>query len=160
LTEIPSTATFDLAVLHNVLEHVTDPLTILRRMAGAVRVGGYLLISVPNLDKVAVHGEMKYCIRAGVHVLAYTRACLEWLAADAGFAIVSDRSEVSSSQRHLIVIAQRCASPVAKPLHPIRDVHRALASFAAMHPTPAANRLLPVRVQAALMDLRRTRWRV
>jgi SAM-dependent methyltransferase len=160
LTEIPSTATFDLAVLHNVLEHVTDPLTILRRLAGAVREGGYLLISVPNLDKVAVHGEMKYCIRAGVHVLAYTQACIRWLAADAGFEVVSDRSEVSSRQRHLIVIAQRRAVMVAKPVHPVRDVDRAIASYAAVHRTPVAQRFLPVRVQAAFLDLQRSRWRV
>jgi SAM-dependent methyltransferase len=160
LPEIPVSAAFDLAILHNVLEHVTDPLAILHRMAGAVREGGFLLISVPNLDQVAVHGEMKYCIRAGVHVLAYSRLCLNWLTADAGFEIVADRSEVSSRQRHTIVIAQRRASPVPKPGQPVAGARRALASYADARDQRSVMHLLPVRVQAALLDLRRTRWRI
>lgn len=161
LEEIPTSGAFDLGVLHHVLEHVTDPLTILKQMAGAVREGGFLLISVPNLDSVSVHGEMKYCIRAGVHVLAYTSACLTWLAAEAGFEVVSDRSGLSEErQRHRVVLARRRVSPVPRPSAPLDAATRALARYAATREDRSALRLLPVRMQAAVLDLQRTRWRI
>lgn len=161
LVEIPSTGNFDLAVLHHLLEHVTDPLTILRQIAGAVREGGILLISVPNLDEVVVHGEMKYCIRAGVHVMAYTGTCLRWLAAEAGFEVVSDRSGLDQErQRHRIILARRRASPIAKPPVPLDAARRALARYARAHEKRSALHSLPVRTQAALRDLQRAEWRV
>lgn len=161
LTSIPTSGTFDLAVLHHVLEHVTDPLTILKQMAGAVREDGVLLISVPNLDDVAVHGEMKYCIRAGVHVLAFTSACLTWLAAEAGFEVVSDRSGLNTDrQRHRIILARRRLTAVTKPSTPLNAAKRALARYAATRDERSPLRMLPIRTQAAVLDLQRTKWRV
>lgn len=161
LVEIPASGAFDVAVLHHVLEHVTDPRTILRQMSGAVRDGGILLISVPNLDDVAVHGELKYCIRADVHVLAYSGACLAWLAADAGFEVVSERSTLMSDQtRHRIVLARRSAAPVAHPSDPLGSARAALDRYAAGREPASMLRLLPVRVRAAVLDLQRTEWRI
>ncbi len=161
LTDIPVAGAFDVAVLHHVLEHVTDPRTILRKMSGAVREGGILLISVPNLDDVAVHGELKYCIRADVHVLAYTGACLTWLAADAGFEVVSERATLMSDQtRHRIVLARRQTAPVDPPAAPLGSAVAALARYAAARESMSALRLLPVRMRAAVLDLQRTEWRI
>lgn len=89
LREVPQDGRFDLAILHHVLEHVTDPLVILRQLAGATREGGFLLVSVPNLDALPLHRDLDYCIRSRTHVLAYSTECLRWLLADAGFEIVS-----------------------------------------------------------------------
>ena len=161
LLDIPASGAFDVVVLHHVLEHVTDPLTILRQIAGAVRAGGILLISVPNLDEVAVHGEMKYCIRAGVHVLAYSGACLAWLVAEAGFEVVSDRSGLSEDrQRHRIVLARRSETPVARPPAPLDAARRALARYSAAHEPRSFLRVLPVRTRTALLDLQRTEWQI
>ncbi len=159
LTTVPASGSFDLAIVHHVLEHVTDPLTILKQLAGAVREGGILLISVPNLDDLAVHGELKYCIRAGVHVLAYTSACLTWLAADAGFEVVSDRPGLSQS-RQRIVLARRRAAAVAKPRAPLAAAQRALQRYFAASEHRSLLRILPVRTQSAVLDLQRTKWRV
>lgn len=161
LTEIPASGEFDVAVLHHVLEHVTDPLTILKQMAGAVREGGVLLISVPNLDDVAIHGEMKYCIRAGVHVLAYTSASLAWLTAEAGFEVVSDRPGLSQQRlRHRVVLARRRASPATRPSAPLEAARRAIARYWAAQGERSLLHRLPVRMQTAVLDLRRTKWRV
>ncbi|MGE0591885.1 MAG: class I SAM-dependent methyltransferase [Vicinamibacterales bacterium] len=89
LREVPQDGRFDLAILHHVLEHVTEPLAILRQLAGATREGGFLLVSVPNLDALPLHRDLDYCIRSRTHVLAYSTECLRWLLADAGFEIVS-----------------------------------------------------------------------
>ncbi len=162
LTTVPASASFDLAVLHHVLEHVTDPLAILRPLAHALREGGVLLVSVPNLDDVVTHGEIKYCIRAGVHVLAYTSESLRWLLAECGFEVVSDRGGlVPGHVRHRIVLARRVATPVAKPTAPLGAARAAVSRYASRHDRDAwKNRLLPVRMRAALFDLTRTKWRV
>jgi SAM-dependent methyltransferase len=162
LLDVPTSPTFDIAILHHVLEHVTDPLTILRRMADAMHDDAVLLISVPNLDEVSVHGELKYCIRAGVHVLAYTSSSLAWLLAEAGFEPTSDRSSLGAGDRgrHRMVLAARRRGPVARPARPLDAAREALARYAAMHEPRRPERFLPVRTRAALLDLRRTEWRV
>lgn len=42
--------TFDLVTLWHVLEHVTDPVSLVRNAAALLRPGGALCIEVPNLD--------------------------------------------------------------------------------------------------------------
>ncbi len=160
LIEIPTQPRFDVAVLHHVLEHVTSPLEILRQLSNAVVPGGYLLIKVPNLDDVARHGDMKYCIRAGVHVLAYTSACLAWLAHEAGFHVVSDRASLDGSMlRHRTVLARRAESGT-RPDAPLSSARAAFARYAAEREPHAVTRWLPVRIQSALLDLERLEYRV
>jgi len=77
--------TFDFAMLHHVLEHVTHPLTVLRQIAGALRAGGVLFLSVPRLDTLADHGDFKYCLDGRNHVVAFTEASLRYLLTRAGF---------------------------------------------------------------------------
>jgi 2-polyprenyl-3-methyl-5-hydroxy-6-metoxy-1,4-benzoquinol methylase len=160
LSEIPTQPRFDVAVLHHVLEHVTNPLEILRQLSKAVVPGGYLLIKVPNLDDVGQHGDMKYCIRAGVHVLAYTSACLAWLAHEAGFEVVSDRRSLDGTMlRHRTVLARRVDGG-ARPGAPLTAARQAFARYAAAHEPSAFARWLPVRIQSALRDLERLEYRV
>ena len=158
LKAVPAEPRFDLAVLHHVLEHVTDPLDILRAIGGAVRDGGYLLISVPNLDDLASHGEFKYCIRSQVHVLAYSTACLQWLLAEAGFRVVSSQAS-STRARQRVVVARRGAGN--RPPRPLAAGAAALRRyFDGRREELVAPRLLPVRQQAAYADLVRAEWRL
>ncbi|MEQ1575087.1 MAG: class I SAM-dependent methyltransferase [Vicinamibacterales bacterium] len=160
LQSIPAEPRFDLAVLHHVLEHVTDPLAILRSLGSAVRQGGFLLISVPNLDDVAEHGELKYCIRSEVHVLAYSTAALTWLAAEAGFRVVhSGRGPGNPRQR--VVLARREDGLLTRPTAALASARAALASYEAAHPDAVAGpRHLPVRMRAAYLDLEHSEWRL
>src|SRR2546421_5360613 len=50
LDAVPAAPAFDLVLAILVLEHVANPLQLLRQFAGACRVGGHLLISVPRFD--------------------------------------------------------------------------------------------------------------
>jgi SAM-dependent methyltransferase len=160
LAAIPATAMCDVAILHQVLEHVTAPAVILRGMAGAVREGGHLLIGVPNLEAVDRHGEMKYCIRSSVHVLAYTTDCLAWLLADAGFRLVSS-VDAPGGPRRRIVLARRDRNPAPKPREPLEAALAAFARYRRQQRSPVRwTRLFPVRMQAAYADLERSGWRV
>ena len=56
---------FDAVVAADVLEHLYDPWTALKRMAGFINANGYLVISVPHVGHAAViscliNGDFKY----------------------------------------------------------------------------------------------------
>jgi SAM-dependent methyltransferase len=161
LTVPPAEAVFDLAILHHVLEHVTAPLSILRDLAAAVRPGGFLLVSVPNIDDLPEHGDVKYCLRSEVHVLAYTSDCLAWLLAVAGFRVVSD-ARAPGNPRKRVVLGRRENVPLSGPPTPLRSGRAVLARYSATHAASshARPRWLPVRVRAAYADLKRAEWRI
>jgi SAM-dependent methyltransferase len=93
LEAIPGEATFDLVVAHHVLEHVTNPLDVLRQLAAACRPGGHLLVSVPRLDTLPIHRDYKYVLNGTVHVTAYTWPCLQGLLARSGWTPVAPPPE-------------------------------------------------------------------
>ena len=88
LDTIP-TAGFDLVIVYHALERLAHPLDTLRDVSRALRPGGYGLISVPRLDTLGVHGQIRYCLRPGKHITAFTEACLRGLAARAGLQAVT-----------------------------------------------------------------------
>ena len=49
--DLPS-ASFDVVTLWDVLEHVTDPVSFVKRCAGLLRPSGYLFANVPNIDSL------------------------------------------------------------------------------------------------------------
>jgi SAM-dependent methyltransferase len=49
--ELPAGA-FDLVIMNQLIEHVRDPVAVLRRVARALRPGGHLFIETPNLDSL------------------------------------------------------------------------------------------------------------
>jgi SAM-dependent methyltransferase len=86
--ELPAGQTFDLVTLHHVLEHVHEPLAFLRDTV-APRVGGRLLIEVPNFDSLAsrVYGTAWRDLRLEQHVCHYTSASLSRLVTAAGLRV-------------------------------------------------------------------------
>jgi SAM-dependent methyltransferase len=156
----PQDASFDFGVVHHVLEHVTDPLGILRQLAGALREGGMLFVSVPGLDSLPEHGIVKYCLDGRKHVLCFSEACLTGLLARAGFSSLGriDSIELNNLSTHgkplrLRLVARRTSLPLAPALTALRDYARAHRRFVER----ARNSLVPVRVRAAILDQARER---
>jgi len=56
LASPPADGTFDLVFLNHVLEHVIDPADLLRQLAGSLREGGVLFVSVPILQALSLRG--------------------------------------------------------------------------------------------------------
>lgn len=133
---VPDTPMFDLIVAKHVLEHVTDPLGLLRQFARASRIGGYLLVGVPRLDTLPIHRDYKYVINGRAHVTAYTWPCLQGLLARSGWKPVAPPPDRVSKGRgrqtsaRLRVVAQRvkehlepAPSPAAAARGAVRRYH-------------------------------------
>jgi 2-polyprenyl-3-methyl-5-hydroxy-6-metoxy-1,4-benzoquinol methylase len=137
LEAAPQDGSFDLAILHHVLEHVPNPLEILRQLAGSLRVGGILFISVPRLDTVGEHGDFRYCINGRNHLVSFTEACLRGLLARAGFEVAArldapelDRALTGGTPLRLRLLARRTLVPPPVPEKPLSAARRALAAYA------------------------------
>jgi SAM-dependent methyltransferase len=68
---LPAEPTFDLVVLHHVLEHVLEPGGLLRDVHAACRPAAQLVVGVPSFDAVAVTGDFSYAC-SGVHINSFT----------------------------------------------------------------------------------------
>jgi SAM-dependent methyltransferase len=156
----PQDASFDFAILHHVLEHVINPLDILRQLAGALRQGGMLLIGIPALDTLPEHGDFKYCLDGRNHLVAYSRRCLTGLLARAGFITVArlEGSHLDALTKgkplRLRVVARRTQAPIVLEPSPLAPAIEALNRFAHDRRDLAARvrAALPVRMQGAMLD--------
>ena len=135
LDAVPDTPAFDLIVANHVLEHVTDPLGLLRRFSGATRIGGFLLIGVPRFDTLPIHRDYKYVINGRAHVTAYTWPCLQGLLARAGWKSLAPPPDRVSKGRsghtyaRLRVIAQRVEEYVEPARSPAAAARRAVRRY-------------------------------
>lgn len=85
---------FDVVVFGDVLEHLRDPLPVLRQARTLLAPGGYVVISIPNVAHGAVRlqllrGRFDYRptgLLDSTHLRFFTRTNLEALLHDAGFA--------------------------------------------------------------------------
>lgn len=85
---------FDVVVFGDVLEHLRDPLPVLRQARTLLAPGGYVVISIPNVAHGAVRlqllqGRFDYRptgLLDSTHIRFFTRDNLEVLLHDAGFA--------------------------------------------------------------------------
>lgn len=92
-------ATFDVVVFGDVLEHLRDPLPVLRRARSLVAPGGCILISVPNI----AHGDIRLNLLQGqfrytkiglldeTHTRFFTKDSLIEFVHDAGFTMIEMR---------------------------------------------------------------------
>jgi len=135
LDAIPASATFDLVIAHHVLEHLADPLIVLRQLAGACRMDGHLLVGVPRLDTLPIHRDYKYVLNGHAHVTAYTWSCLRTLLARAAWAPVGlPPAEIAKgggrrTTSRLRVLARRVEGPVAEPPRPADEARAAIRAY-------------------------------
>jgi SAM-dependent methyltransferase len=159
----PTQPAFHLITANHVLEHVADPLQVLRTLAAALVDGGFLYVSVPRLDAVAVHGDLKYCINAHRHIVAYTATCLEALFAMAGLTAIALRNDAELDQAltggrplRQRLLARKTGSAPPVPVQPLEPAARALRAFRARQGWRGAALavLVPVRLRANWMHRR------
>lgn len=164
LDAIPDAPAFDLIVANHVLEHVADPLGLLRQFAAACRMGGYVFIGVPRFDTLPIHRDYKYVINGRAHVVAFTWPCLEGLLARAGWAAVAPPPERvakgggRTTCARLHVIARRVEGAPALPPSPAHAARRAMRQYH-VHTTgrPLLERLRWFRLAARASEARRRR---
>jgi SAM-dependent methyltransferase len=97
-------ATFDAVVMTHVIEHVADPLPLLRACRAVLRPGGRLVVTCPNL---AAFGHRRYgaawiALDAPRHEHVFTRASLVALARKAGFETLRARTSVRGAWGNLV----------------------------------------------------------
>ena len=133
LTRIPDEPAFDMIISNHVLEHLPDPMPILKALRQAIKPGGILFLGVPTLDDLPAHGKKKYCINHRHHFSAYTRRSLSALLAQASFRA----TEFPASKG---LHCMRCvAEPTDRPatiVDPLRDA-RAFAEYRRLAAAPA-----------------------
>jgi SAM-dependent methyltransferase len=122
LESIPDAPTFDLIVAHHVLEHLPDPMSLLRQFARAAKPGGFLFLSTPRFDTLPVHRDYRYVINGRAHVTAYTWPCMQVLLGRTGWVpagLPPDRVPKGGGRKtasRLRVFARRSdATPSAPP---------------------------------------------
>jgi SAM-dependent methyltransferase len=90
---------FDVIVLSDILEHITDPLDVLSRHLPLLAPGGHVLISLPNIAIWNVRfallfGRFEYTDTGTLdrtHMRCFTRRSLRQFLADAGLGITASR---------------------------------------------------------------------
>lgn len=94
--------TYDVLVFGDVLEHLADPLPVLRTLLALLAPGGSVVISVPNVS----HGSLRLALLQGrwqyrdlglldrTHIHFFTRVSLLAMVAAAGLAVVDLRTTV------------------------------------------------------------------
>ena len=137
LESIPDAPSFDLIVAHHVLEHLPDPMGLLRQFARASKPGGFLFLSTPRFDTLPVHRDYRYVINGRAHVTAYTWDCMQVLLGRTGWVPVGlppDRVPKGGGRTtasRLRVFARRSdqaqplpADPAAAARSAMREYHR------------------------------------
>jgi SAM-dependent methyltransferase len=166
LEAIPGTQMFDLALLHHVLEHVTDPLGILSAIHRCLDPGGILLVSVPRLDGLPEHKDFYYCINDRTHVLAYTQDAMRALLGMAGFEAVEVTTPAGPPHwrdlRRLRMLGRKIENVVSPVADPLESARRAFQLWGNGEQLAGRRqpRLRSVRAAAAFAEFERQRERL
>lgn len=134
LDAIPAEPEFDLLIIYHVLEHLPRPLETLQQLSKTLRPGGYCLIGVPRLDRLAVHHDIKYCLHRRNHVVAFTEVCMRGLLARAGMETVAPLHELDARfskgvPLRMRMLARKAAAPVPLPAHPADALAPVIEAF-------------------------------
>jgi SAM-dependent methyltransferase len=165
LEAVPDRPVFDLIILIQVLEHVPNPLQLLRQLAGACRPGGHLLLSVPRFDTLPLHRDYGYVMNGRAHITAYTWGCMQTLLARSGWSPVAPPpAEIGKggggrrTTSRLRVVARRFDGETEGAPAPGAEARAALRAFyAARDERPWIARAGVIRLAARRADAERRR---
>ena len=130
---IPAEETFDLIVLHHVLEHLLDPAATLGALARAARPGAVLVCATPDLGGLAWHRDLHYAINS-VHINAFTTDSAAHVLRRAGWTLLhgttaSVLGQASKDATRMLAVARRATpsdpQPPPAPLARAEDALRA-----------------------------------
>jgi SAM-dependent methyltransferase len=156
VTALPSEPTFDLVVLHHVLEHVPRPLELLENLVATLRPGGVLFISVPRLDTLPEHRDFRYCINGRTHLVCFSETCLRELLRRAGVETIATLSSSELDAQlsegrplRLRLVARKTGARLAPARRPLHAAVRALREYRRRQAKGSRlEHYLPVRVRA------------
>ena len=123
--EIPPQS-FDAVVMEHALEHVPDPLPVLRAAREVLRPGGVLLVHVPNFQawEVMRFGEFAIQVDLPRHLLHFEPPTLRRMLESAGFLNVTTETRPRrGSVRQSINLARRHGTPLPRWMD-LAVVHR------------------------------------
>lgn len=109
--ELPSLdlppASFDAVVMNHVIEHVADPVTLLKECNRLLRPGGTLVCTTPNVESLGHRwfGSAWHGIDSPRHLFLFTMSTLESIAERAGFATI--RCWTSAANAEVVLRASR-----------------------------------------------------
>ena len=162
LQTIPTTPSFEFAVAHHVLEHVSNPLDVLRALFACLKARGVLFVSVPRMDAIAWHLDYRYCINNRTHIVGYTRDAMATLMGMAGFHAIDLNPPLGSEGgdpkaiRRLRMIGQKAGAPTTHP-EPLAAAKQALERWQAATGSEQSSLGSSVRAAAALRNFERQR---
>jgi SAM-dependent methyltransferase len=156
----PGEPTFHLIILHHVIEHVDAPLDLLRAAWSALFENGVLLVSVPRLDALSEHRDLKYCLSPSSHIVSYSRDCLYGLLCRAGFDPLDagpegNRTPDRKALRRLRMLGVKRTHSRGAIRRPLSAATRALAAFHGASGAGWQFRYVPTRVRALLLHRER-----
>lgn len=93
LTAVQTAPTFDLMIMHHVLEHLPDPQEMLRQCAERLRENGTLIVAVPNRAswQFRASGALWFHLDVPRHLSHFTPACLQRICASSGLRVARIR---------------------------------------------------------------------
>jgi SAM-dependent methyltransferase len=136
LDEIPAEPQFDLVIVNHVLEHLRDPLGVVRGLAEATRQDGNIYVSVPDLSRLAEHRSFGY-VRNERHIVSFTPSALHSLLALAGFELLAHSNQPTwpgepvnkDDAKRLKAVGQRVSGELSLPSRPLEEAIEALLRF-------------------------------
>lgn len=101
IAEVPSEPTFDLVVVHHVLEHLLSPGSVLREARAAAAPGAHLLLGVPAFEDAASSGNIARAC-GPIHINGFTWPALRNAALMAGWSPINPPEALVLKGRHIL----------------------------------------------------------
>lgn len=111
----------DIVTLHQVVEHVPDPLSFVRDAARLARPGGFVMFAVPNEYRICGLVPYDPANWPPHHVTRWRKRDLRTLAKLAGLEVVREGSDIllGSALESFIPVHNRLAEAIGRPQHVI-----------------------------------------